>query len=201
MKMRLYISSGGSFKQLCVTYRHNLVFLKQALRRVSVSWKNWEYKEKFLSWSQFFFFISLSTLDFRDFEKWIFLFLFLLSILESGKTNFSFYSRFPRHLKTEILVHFRYPGSCNDGVFGWQKVICRNTSISFWKFSFLFSKNMGSQFLFLLLKHENFFKFLFLLSFLLFGLSLSSMPGWRVGWIHVYVHTSVLRIDFYICYC
>ena len=37
--------------------------------------------------------ISLSTLDFREWQETI---LFLLSIFESGKTNFSFYSRFLR---------------------------------------------------------------------------------------------------------
>ena len=37
--------------------------------------------------------ISLSTLDFWEWQETI---LFLLSIFESGKTNFSFYSRFSR---------------------------------------------------------------------------------------------------------
>ena len=44
--------------------------------------------------------ISLSTLDFREWQETI---LFLLSIFESGKTNFSFYSRFSRVARQNSL--------------------------------------------------------------------------------------------------
>ena len=44
--------------------------------------------------------ISLSTLDFREWQDKI---LFLLSIFESGKTKFSFHSRFfSRFLRVQI---------------------------------------------------------------------------------------------------
>ena len=129
-------------------------------------------------------------------EKLIFSFLFLLLIFESGKKNFSFYSRFLRVWKFSFVLGT--PGSCNNGVFGWKRKSF-NLVIQvhlFWKFLFLFSKNMSSWFLCPLSKHEirisNFsfysrirnknFKFLFLLSKLEIRISNFTFYSWFYFW-------------------
>ena len=54
---------------------------------------NFSFWSRFSRFRKMNIFISLSTLDFWEWQETI---LFLLSIFESGKTNFSFYSRFSR---------------------------------------------------------------------------------------------------------
>ena len=85
--------------------------------------KNREQKEKFPSISKLNIFISLSTLDFWEWEEnfsslffweWEEKFLFLLSISENLKLKFSF-----------ILGT---PGSCNNGVYYEKKSTCRPTN-------------------------------------------------------------------------
>ena len=81
-------------------------------------------------------------------EKLIFSFLFLLLIFESGKKNFSFYSRFLRVWKFSFVLGT--PGSCNNGVFGWKRKRF-NLVIQvhlFWKFLFLFTKIWALEFSF-----------------------------------------------------
>ena len=87
----------------------------------------------FLRFQNIYIFISLSTLDFWEWEE---NFYFLLLISENLKLKFS--------------LILGTPGSCNKWCFWMKKVICRLKVHLFWKFLSLFWKNMSCRFLFVL---------------------------------------------------